>query len=107
MAAAMQGSAEFLAPETFDGAQKGVAAAYYKLVHWISLRGICVEMGLWWGVFGGVPPCGVTLANSFLLCDFPKIGVCKLLDPKGLRVNIDSQGVSGYEGYWCVYFFSI
>jgi hypothetical protein len=29
----------------FDGAEEGIAAAYYELVHWVSLWGLGVEMG--------------------------------------------------------------
>jgi hypothetical protein len=33
----------------FDGAEERVAAAYYELVHSVSLRRICVEMSSWAG----------------------------------------------------------
>ena len=36
----------------FDGAEKGVAAAYYELVHSVSLRRFCVEMSSWAGTGG-------------------------------------------------------
>ena len=38
----------------FDGAEKRVAAAYYKLIHAVSLRRFRVEMSSWAGTGGGI-----------------------------------------------------